>query len=323
MLSAICTILFVASIVGYFYLRGVGKTVPKKALITVLLILGFGILRPFDIIPAGNKGVMLTFGAVGNNELEPGFVFKMPIVQQLKILSIRPQQINYTVEVGPGGAISKDNQTIGATLTVFFVNKPDLIREVFKDYGEERLKNIITTSLVESFKGEIGQYAIFELPQKQDIIQRNTQAAIRGKMEAYPITITEIKITNYDWSDDFDKQIEETMKRAQEVKRKEQELLIAEQEAQKTVKIAEADKQAAITKAEGAKVSAQLMAEAKALEGEGIRKYNESVQRNMALEIQLRKLDIAKIQAERWNGQYVPTNNYGPIPLETGKLQPK
>jgi len=25
-------------------------------------------------------------------------------------------------------------------------------------------------------------------------------------------------------------------------------------------------------------------------------------------------------KAEKWNGQYVPTNNYGPIPLETGAL---
>ena len=28
-------------------------------------------------------------------------------------------------------------------------------------------------------------------------------------------------------------------------------------------------------------------------------------------------------KAEKWNGQYVPTNNYGPIPVEMGAIQGK
>ena len=141
-------------------------------------------------------------------------------------------------------------------------------------------------------------------------------------MSAYPITISELKITNYDWSDDFDKQIATTMERAQQVKQKQQELLIAEQEAQKKVKEAEAEKTALITRAEGEKEAAILIKDAKAAEGEGIKLYNEAVQKNMILEIELRKLEIERIKAQRWSGQYVPINNYGPIPVQTGNLQP-
>ena len=144
---------------------------------------------------------------------------------------------------------------------------------------------------------------------------------MKAKMAEYPIEITEVKILNYDWSDVFDAQIEQTMTKTQEVKGKAQELLIAEQEAQKVVKTAEANKQALITEAEGEKEAARLNAEAKALEGEGIRKYNQSVQANMNLELKIRELEIAKIKAERWNGQYVPTNNYGPIPVQLGNVQ--
>lgn len=42
----------------------------------------------------------------------------------------------------------------------------------------------------------------------------------------------------------------------------------------------------------------------------------------MTLELKLRELEIEKIKAERWNGQYVPTNNYGPIPVQTGSIIP-
>ena len=59
-------------------------------------------------------------------------------------------------------------------------------------------------------------------------------------MADYPIDISQTTITNWDWSDDFDKQIKETANRAQEVKKAEQDLKLAEQQAQKQVKEASA-----------------------------------------------------------------------------------
>lgn len=41
--------------------------------------------------------------------------------------------------------------------------------------------------------------------------------------------------------------------------------------------------------------------------------YNDAItsnQKNMELEIELKKLEIEKIKAKRWNGEYVPINNY-------------
>ena len=227
------------------------------------------------------------------------------------------------IGVDSEGAITRDNQTIGATLTLFYIYKQGEFPKMWKEYGEEKLKSIILKSTVEAFKANTGKYDIFALPMSQDSIRAKTFKQISNMVIGYPIQVTELKITNYDWSDDFDNQVKQTMNRSQEVKQKEQELLITEQEAQKKVKNAEADKTALVTTAEGEKIAAVLRAEAKAAEGEGIRKYNESVRQNMQLEIELRKLEIEKIKAERWNGQYVPTNNYGPIPVQTGGIQPK
>lgn len=112
------------------------------------------------------------------------------------------------------------------------------------------------------------------------------------------------------------------MNRSQQVKQKEQELLIAEQEAQKQVKVAEATKTALITQAEGDKEAAALRADAKALEGEGIRKYNEAVALNWGIELKKIELENERLRINRWNGVYVPTNNYGPIPVQTGNMQP-
>jgi regulator of protease activity HflC (stomatin/prohibitin superfamily) len=98
---------------------------------------------------------------------------------------------------------------------------------------------------------------------------------------------------------------------------KEQELLITEQEAQKLVKQAEAEKQSLVTRAEGEMEAAKLNAEAKALEGKGIKDYNTAVATNWDIELQKMKLEIEKIKAENWDGTYVPNNMYGPIPVDT------
>jgi regulator of protease activity HflC (stomatin/prohibitin superfamily) len=132
---------------------------------------------------------------------------------------------------------------------------------------------------------------------------------MKEKMAGYPINITELKTVNYDWSDEFDKQIAETMSRAQQVKQAEQQLLIVQQQAQKIVKEAEAAKEAA-----------RLNAEAKALEGEGIKKYNDSIAVNWAIELKKLELQIEMKKAEKWNGQYISQNSYGPIPFSTGDI---
>lgn len=274
------------------------------------------------IINSDERGLKFTLGKIEEVELAPGLHFKTPFFQDIEAVTIRPILLEKKVEVTAEGAITKDNQTIGAQLSMYYVYNQGSLVSMYKNTGQEKITSILDNTIMESFKAEIGKYDIFSLPTSQDDIQTKTLAQIRNKASVYPITVTELKITNYDWSDEFDTQIKATMAKAQQVKQKGQELLIEEQEAQKKVKQAEADKTSAVTRAEGERDSARLGAEALELKGQGIKKYNEALKQNMELEVQLRKLEIEKIRAEKWNGQYVPTNNYGPIPVQTGGILP-
>lgn len=274
------------------------------------------------IINSDERGLKFTLGKIEEVELAPGLHFKIPFFQSIETVTIRPILLDKKVEVTAEGAITKDNQTIGAQLSVYYTYNQGSLVSMYKNIGQEKMTSILNDTIKESFKTEIGKYDIFALPTSQDGIQSKTLAQIRGKASAYPITVTELKITNYDWSDEFDTQIKTTMEKAQQVKQKGQELLIEEQEAQKQVKQAEAQKTSAVTKAEGERDAARLGAEALELKGQGIKKYNEALKQNIDLEVQLRKLEIEKIRAEKWNGQYVPTNNYGPIPVQTGGILP-
>lgn len=275
------------------------------------------------IINSDARGLKFTLGAISEKPLSPGLHFNVPFIQHIKKVTIQPIEVNFEVSVGADGAITKDNQTIGAQITFFYVYKENELPIMWKSFGEEKIKSITMKSVSESFKAQVGKHDIFVLPISQDSIRIKTLRQARGMMKNYPIELTELKINNYDWSDDFDAQIKETMNRSQQVKQKEQELLITEQEAQKKVKEAEAEKTASITRAEGEKAAAVLKAEAKAAEGEGIRKYNESIARTIEIQLKLRQLDIEEKRVDKWDGHYVPNNNYGPIPVQSGNIQGK
>ena len=295
------------------------KNIIYSIIIIALIIAIF--ICSVTVIPSSAKGLKFTLGSISDTILDPGLHFKIPFAQSIEVITIRPLQLNYYIEVGDGGAITKDNQTIGAKIIAFYKYKANDIVNMWQDFGEEKIKSLVSNSIIEGFKVVIGRYTIFELPTSQDTIVKDSFDVIRERLLNYPVELTDLKITNYDWSSEFDKQIQETMRKAQEVKQKEQELLITELDAQKKVKQAEADKLATIAIAEGDKQSALLRADAKKVEGEAIRVYNEAISRNMQLELELRRLAIEEKRVEKWNGAYVPNNNYMPIPYNYGVVQ--
>ena len=293
----------------------------KHWMLAVVILIAI-IFSSTKTIPAEKRGLKFTLGKVNEKVLSPGLHFNIPLIQSIKTFSLRPMELSMEIEVGPDGAITKDNQTIGAKLTAFYKYTEHDLVTMYKDYGETRLQSLITKAMDESFKAQVGTIDIFDLPVKQDETRGAVFNSAAKKMHGYPIVLTELRITNYDWSEAFDAQIEETMKKAQQVRQMAQDLEIKTLAAQKKVKEAIADKEAAILRAEGEKQAIVLASEARVIDGESKRQYNESIRATLDIEVAMRELDIREIEARNWNGAYVPSNNYGPIPVETGTLQP-
>lgn len=232
-----------------------------------------------------------------------------PFVDSVKTVPIVPTSMEVNVPVDSQGAITKDNQTIGVDMTMFYKYDESQLVNIAKNYGFDMIKTKITRDLNEAFKQVIGTYTIFDVASKQEEIRSLVISGLISKIAEYPVIIDDVKITNYDWSQSFDDQIAMTMQIAQEAKQQEQQLKKVEIEAQQQVAKAEANKQAEA-----------LNAEAMRLKWEGIRDYNAAITanpKNMELELKLKQLEIEKLRVEKWNGVYVPINNYGPIPVST------
>ncbi|MBQ0071719.1 MAG: hypothetical protein KBS81_07695, partial [Spirochaetales bacterium] len=155
--------------------------------------------------------------------------------------------------------------------------------------------------------------------------------SLKGKMSSYPIEITQIAISNWDWSASFDEQIAETMKTTQQVKIAEQELQITEQVAQKQIKEAQAAYEALIIKANAEKEKAmieaqtalevaQLEAKAKKVAADALAYYNQKIAENLEVELERKQLQVDAARVDKWDGKYVSTYQYGPIPVTQGSL---
>lgn len=276
-----------------------------------------------SIIDPNERGIDVKLGKMQDVVIQPGLHWKAPFITHTRKFKLEPKVYEVTFSVGNDGAITKDMQTVGATVAVRYV------------YDEKRLKDIVTLyangSVIESamrdnvkasLKETTGKYSIYDLVAQQNEITAEVASAMLTRMSNYPIAINQTTITNWDWSDDFDQAIKQTQVRAQQVKQAEQDLKLAEQNAQKQVKEAEAKKEAIAQEAEAALIKAQKEAEAKKVEADALAYYNTKVAQNLQVEIKLKELEIEKIRAEKWNGVevsnqsvYVP-NTYD---LKSGK----
>lgn len=319
------------------------KKIKTLIVLGIVLLLSLVVLgQSCTAVKSTQRGVKVRFGEVQETKVvKSGLNFKMPFIEKIDKYSIEPNQLNMVIEPAVNGALTKDNQTIGLTMRIVWKYDEDKIVDIAKNYSEKKLIVIIETLTESSSKSVVGMYDIFSLAEKQEVLSKDIKNLMLQKVKenGYPLVIVDVQTTNFDWSDDFDRSIALTMNMAQEVKQSTQEYekskiisqkQVVEAEAAKAAQIslAEGKRESAIANAEGEKASmiakaegelrvAELNAEAKKLDGDAIKYYNESIKSNIEVEIQLRNLEIEKTRVARWNGVYVPNNMYGPIPVNT------
>ncbi len=305
----------------------------KKIIIIALVALLAVIIvfNCFSTVGTTERGIMVTFGKAGEEVLNPGLHFTIPFAQTIRKYSLAP--VNYEIDfsIGSDGAVTNDMQTVGLTADVFWMYDEERLYDAVTKYTESSLKSAIEKTMLASVKESVGKYTIYQIVENQEKISQEISSSLTSKMSIYPIVINQIAISNWDWSLAFDEQIAETMKTTQQVKIAEQELQITEQEAQKQIKEAQAEQEATVIRANAEKEkalieaqtkleTAKLEAEAKKVQADAEAYYNQKLSENLEVELALRELEVKTKEIEKWDGKYVSTYQYGPIPVTNGSL---
>ncbi|MBS7294301.1 MAG: SPFH domain-containing protein [Treponema sp.] len=294
--------------------KGIKRLIATGVVLVAIVVV---CVNSCTVVSPNERGVKVTLGQVEGDVIQPGMKFHAPFITRIRKFRLEPKTYEVSFSCGSDGAITKDMQTVGSTVAVRYIYDEKRIMDIVTRYQNDQvIQGAMRDNVKASLKETVGQYSIYDLVEKQNEVTSKVAQAMLSRMADYPIDISQTTITNWDWSDDFDKQIKETANRAQEVKKAEQDLKLAEQNAQKQVKEAEAKKAAIEQEAEAALIKAQKEAEAKKVEADALAYYNSKVAQNYQVEIKLKELEIELEKAKKWDGRQVP--EYVPLTAAGG-----
>ena len=264
----------------------------------------------YTIIDPNERGIDVKLGEIQGEVIQPGIHFRVPFITSTKKFALKPKVYEVTFSVGNDGAITKDMQTVGATVAVRYVYDETRIKDIVTQYANDSvIESAMRDNVKASLKETTGKYSIYDLVAHQNEITTEVANAMLTRMSNYPIAINQTTITNWDWSEDFDRQIKETANRTQQVKQAEQEANIAAAQAQKLVKEAEAKKQAAELDAQAEIARANGVAEAKKIKADAQAYENQKIAQNLDVMRAQWDYEIKKIRATKFNGVEVSSQS--------------
>ena len=245
----------------------------KKCLIpAVLLVLLFVVFGAFFTVSAGNVAVKLRFGKIVGAYGE-GLHLKLPFVDKIERFSVRIKKDSFETE-----AFSKDLQTVGLTLAINHRILPDTIESIYRNLGPEYTATVLKPMVEEWTKAVIAKYSADSLISNRVEVARELDQILKEKMKEKEVIVSDIAITNFEFSPQFLKAVEEKQ--------------IAEQEAKRATNLVEKVKKEAEQKI--------LQAEA---EAKSLRLQREVVSDDL---IRLRQVEVQLKAIEKWDGR-MPT----------------
>lgn len=255
-------------------------------IIIVIIVLA---TSAFVIVDSGHVGVVRTLGAVQPNPLSEGFHFKKPFMDKVEQVDIR-----LTKEQSKSTAASKDLQTVQTQVTVQYSIMGPVAPKTYQRIGNRDVvaATVIEPAIQESVKAITAQFTAEQLVTKRAEVKLQIQEAIDNfititleeKEVPNALRIANVAITDFRFSEEFDRAIELKVKA-------EQEALQARNEKVKRVTQAEAAYQEKKLAADAAAYDIEARSKAKAL---AIEREAKALKNNPEL-IQLRL-------SEKWDG---------------------
>ena len=232
-------------------------------ILTVLLVLAIGsmILLSIRIVPTGDVGVFTEFGKA-TQVLEPGLHFTIPLIQGIDMMPTQIQKF----DVKNASAASNDLQEVTAEVVVNyrFAGKTDTMLKVFGDFRTEYEERMIHPLVLESVKAVTAKYKAEELITKREEVKERIVNLLSSKLSPYEIRLVEVSITNFEFSADFTKAIEQKMVAEQNKLQMQFELEKRQIEVQKQIAEANASATSQVLVAEGDAKSRIIRATAEA-----------------------------------------------------------
>jgi regulator of protease activity HflC (stomatin/prohibitin superfamily) len=178
--------------------------------IAIILIAAFLVgTRGIAIVPAGRRGVVLTWGSV-TGVLGEGLHFITPIAQEVVYMDVTIQKVE-TQE----STASADLQTVTTTIAVNYRIRPELAGEVYTNLRQEYEFRVVKPNIEESIKATTALYQAEELITLRESVKTSFKAILTERVEEFGIEILSVSIVDFQFSPQFQAAIEAKVTAAQ------------------------------------------------------------------------------------------------------------
>lgn len=248
---AIKIILFIIFIVAIFGLVGWGVVALEDdqpmickviSWVGVALFSALTFFIPGSIhqVKTGEVAVVRKFGVIKESKT-PGIYYQNWITHKYEYYDTKVQQLEVETQ-----AYSSDGQTLTLQLAIQYQIQSENVVQIATVYGDlSKLESRLTTISIERVKSVVSEKTAMNIIATRNVVSSDTTSRISEAItDEYYVNINSVVLTNIDFTDEFEKIVEDKV--------------AAEQEAQKAIN--EAAKKR--TDAEAAKEVAQLQADA-------------------------------------------------------------
>jgi len=256
------------------------RLVAAVVIVVVLLILLAGAT---GTVGAGQRGVLLRFGAVTGTIKEEGLYFKLPFAEQVALMSTQIQK--YTA---PVGSSSKDLQVVTTEVTLNYQLDASRVGETYRTMRQDYESRVIQPFIQEAVKSTTANFDAEQLITRRPQVKDELQNLMTERLAPLGIGVVQLSITDFQFSTTFQDSIEAKVKAVQQALEAENALRRVEFEAQQQVTRAQAEAKG--LELQKAQITAQLL--------------------------ELRQIEVQRAAVDKWNG-VMPTvvTSGGPVPM--------
>lgn len=266
----------------------IGKIILGAVVLIIVLVIVTGSIA---IVGAGQRGVVMSFGAVQPQALGEGIHFITPIKDSVVYLSV--QTLKYQAQAA---AASSDLQDTSTTVALNFHLDPSRTPEIYQTLGLGLTDNYIAPAIQEVVKATTAKFTAEELITRRDEVKQLIQTGLTERLNPRGILVEQVSITDFEFSKQFTDAIEAKVTAQQQALQASNVLLQRQFEASQAIATAEGQANATILNA---------IADARAIQikGDALRANPQIVSLNAV---------------DKWNG-VLPVQMLGsaPIPFVT------
>jgi len=233
--------------------------------IVVPVIIGFIMLivvlaASIKIVEAGNRGVLLKFGAVDTAvSLGEGIHFVTPFRDNVIQMEVRTQKI-----VENAASASRDLQDVSTQVALNYHINPDTAQILYRQLGYDYANRVVSPAIQESVKQVTARFNAENLITNRETVKSEIENQIKQRLASYNIDVETISITEFQFSEQFRRAVEAKVEAEQRALQANNDLRRIEIEAQQAEARAVGEQQANIARAEGVRQAAVLQAQGEA-----------------------------------------------------------